>query len=61
MVRDPSGEVAAVTTDPSVVADDAAGELAAAETSETEDPTSTDALESGLENLEGAAKALEDD
>ncbi|GAA3099910.1 hypothetical protein JOF29_003100 [Kribbella aluminosa] len=61
MVRDPSGEVAAVTTEPGVVADDAAGELAAAETSDAEDPTSTTALESGLENLAGAAQALEED
>ncbi|HEY3509345.1 hypothetical protein [Kribbella sp. NPDC051137] len=47
--------------DPDEVADDAAEELATAETSDAEDPTSTEALEAGLENLRGAAKALKED
>ena len=71
MVRDPSNEEQAVRTDPGEVAADAADELEAAESSrpdntrqaaeEGRDPTATDGLEAELENLEGAARALDDD
>ncbi|WP_328997819.1 hypothetical protein OHA18_25535 [Kribbella sp. NBC_00709] len=72
MTRDPSNEVKAVTTDPSEIADDAEYELDAAKSSEPSegldadpaelqsfDPTGTTALESDLQNLQGAAEALE--
>jgi hypothetical protein len=73
MTRDPSNEVKAVATDPSVVADDANYELDAAKASEPDDalavesaeqsfdPTATTALESDLQNLKSAAEALESD
>jgi hypothetical protein len=73
MTRDPSNEVKAVATDPSVVADDANDELDAAKASEPDDtpdaesaersfdPTATTALESDLRNLKSAAEALESD
>ncbi|TCC36263.1 hypothetical protein [Kribbella speibonae] len=73
MTRDPSNEVKAVTTDPSVVADDANYELGVAMASEPDDaldveseeqsfdPTATTALESDLQNLKSAAEVLEGD